>query len=339
MRARAIAGSVLLGSALLASRVGGHESQSAKFRNLSGGAATAAAAPVAAPAPAAPRPAPAAPRPAPRAAPALAAAAPAAPPAAPPAPGSAPWLWAAGASLALAGAFALARRPRRDESLALAAHELKSPLSAIEAYLALMEQDGRSGAAPDARAWLEDVARMRTTAAHLRRTIGDMLEMTRLEDGRLRLEPRSFDLAALARECAQSYGALAEQHGLTLRVEGGPAPAWADPARARQVLDNLIGNALRHAAARGTVVVNCEGGPRARVSVADDGAGVPAERRAKLFQRFSRLSAPARGETGTGLGLYIGRRLAEASGGRLEHAPAPGGRGAVFTFELPGARS
>ncbi|MDX6768720.1 MAG: HAMP domain-containing sensor histidine kinase, partial [Elusimicrobiota bacterium] len=266
--------------------------------------------------------------------------APLAPPTPPaPSPAAAHWLWtltAAGAAAAFAFAFALTRRRRAgDEGLALAAHELKSPLAAIEAYLALMEEDGRSGAA-DTRAWLEDVANMRTTAAHLRRTIGDMLEMTRLEDGRLRLEARAFDLTALARDCARAYAALAARDALSVRVEGGPAPAWGDPDRVRQILDNLVGNALRHAPAGGTVTVRCSGGARARAAVCDDGPGVPPERRERLFQRFARLSEPARGGPGTGLGLYIGRRLAEASGGTLEHAPGPGGRGAVFTLTLPG---
>jgi signal transduction histidine kinase len=119
-------------------------------------------------------------------------------------------------------------------------------------------------------------------------------------------------------------------------VDGGPATAHADPARARQVLDNLLGNALRHAA--GAVRVRVTGGARPEVTVSDDGAGVPPAAASKLFERFSRLSAPARGDAGTGLGLYIGRRLAEASGGALRYAPGPGGRGAAFTLTLPGAR-
>jgi signal transduction histidine kinase len=319
-----------------------HESHSANFRNLSAGAATSATASSASAAPAAqpagtPRstlrssPSPASPAPTP-----------APPPATPqPAPAAASWLWAvtaAGAAAAFVAAFALSRRRRAgEESLAFAAHELKSPLAAIEAYLALMEEDGRSGVA-DTRAWLEDVARMRTTAAHLRRTIGDMLEMTRLEDGRLRLEARSFDLAALSRECAGAYNALAARDGLRLAVEGGPAPAWGDPDRARQILDNLIANALSHAPSGGAVTVSCSGGDRARVTVSDDGPGVPPEHRGRLFQRFARLSEPVRGGPGTGLGLYIGRRLAEASGGSLVHAPGAGGRGAAFTLTLPRGR-
>lgn len=317
-----------------------HESHSTNFRNLSAGAATSATAPSASAAPAAQPATP--PRTTNRPEPVLAAPTPLPPSTPAPTPAAASWLWAvtaAGAAAAFAAAFALARRRRAgEESLAFAAHELKSPLAAIEAYLALMEEDGRSGAA-DTRAWLEDVARMRTTAAHLRRTIGDMLEMTRLEDGRLRLEARSFDLAALARECAGAYNALAAQDRLKLSVEGGPAPAWGDPDRARQILDNLIANALSHAPTGGAVTVSCSGGDRARVTVSDDGPGVPPESRGRLFQRFARLSEPARGGPGTGLGLYIGRRLAEASGGTLAHAPGSGGRGAAFTLTLPRGRA
>lgn len=310
-----------------------HESRSASFRNLSAAGDAIASAP---PASLAPRSLPAAP-PSPLVRPAE----PLTPAPSKPAPkpaGSAGRLWAltaAAAALTFGAAFLAARRKgARDESLAMAAHELKSPLSAIEAYLALMEQDGRSGAA-GARAWLEDIGRMRTTAAHLRRTIGDILEMTRLEDGRLRLEPRDFDLTGLADECVRSYAALASSEGISVELVGEEARAHGDPARVRQVLDNLLGNALRHAAGR--VQVSVRGGPRARVTVMDDGAGVPPAARKRLFRRFERLSSPARGDAGTGLGLYIGRSLAEASQGSLEHAPGPGDRGAAFTLTLPGA--
>jgi signal transduction histidine kinase len=238
-----------------------------------------------------------------------------------------------------AAALAMRRRTRRqaNEVMAVAAHELKSPLAALESYLALMEQEGKSGSAADTRAWLEDVAHMRSTAAHLRRTIGDILEMTRLDDARVKIEPREMDLAESARETAAAYQALAAEAGVKMKLSAAPARAWGDPTRVRQILDNLVANALRHAPRGGTVAVATGRGAdgRAWCAVADDGKGVPKAQRARLFARFARLSAPLRGEPGTGLGLYIGRTLARAQGGELDYEPGPGAHGARFRLTLP----
>jgi signal transduction histidine kinase len=242
-------------------------------------------------------------------------------------------------ALLAAAALALRRRARRqaNEAMAVAAHELKSPLAALESYLLLMEQEGKSGAAADKRAWLEDVAHMRSTTAHLRRTIGDILEMTRLDDARVKLALRSMDLAESARETAAAFRALAAEARIRLNVRAARAPAWGDPTRVRQILDNLVANALRHAPDGGTVEVSTgsdEDG-RAWCAVADDGKGVPAAQRARLFERFARLSPPVRGKTGTGLGLYIGRMLARAQGGALDYEPLDGVRGGRFRLTLP----
>ena len=277
--------------------------------------------------------------------PAAAVVPPAASPSSAPAPEPAPrWpRWLAGAALLLAAAaFALRRRARlqSNEVLAVAAHELKSPLAALESYLALMQQEGKAGGAADTRAWLEDVGHMRTTAAHLRRTIGDILEMTRLDDARIKLEPRPMDLAESARRSAEAFRALAAESRIELTLRAGPAPAWGDPTRARQILDNLVANALRHAPESGTVTVSTgsDGSGRAWCEVTDDGKGVPQAGRARLFTRFARLSPPLRGEPGTGLGLYIGRALARAQGGDLEYASGPAARGARFRLTLPSTR-
>jgi signal transduction histidine kinase len=261
-------------------------------------------------------------------------------PAAPP-----PWLrLIAGASLGIGAAALVARRlsrKRSNEVLAAAAHELKSPLAALESYLALMEHEGKSGAAADTRAWLEDVARMRTTAAHLRRTIGSILEMTRLDDARIKLEPRGMDLADCARETAASFGALAAEAGIALETRAEPAPSWGDPARVRQILDNLVANALRHAPDGGRVEISTgrDAAGRPWCLIVDDGKGVPKARRSGLFTRFARLSPPLRGEPGTGLGLYIGRALARAQGGELSHETNARGRGAAFRLTLPPGRT
>ena len=244
--------------------------------------------------------------------------------------------------LIIAASLTTRRRARRqaDEALAIAAHELKSPLTALESYLALMEQEGKSADAAGTRVWLEDVSRMRTTAAHLRHTIGDILEMTRLDDARAKLERRTMDLADSARETTAAFQALASEAGITLKLGAAAAPACGDPARVRRILDNLVANALRYTPNGGAVTVSTgidvEG--RAWCAVADDGDGVPPSQRARLFVRFARLSPPLRGEPGTGLGLYIGRTLARAQGGSLDYEPLPEGRGARFLLTLPKAR-
>ena len=251
-------------------------------------------------------------------------------------------IFAVACVLISAASLTIRRRARRqtNETLAIAAHELKSPLAALESYLALMEQEGKSAAAADTRVWLEDVGHMRSTAAHLRRTIGDILEMTRLDDARAKLTRRALDLADSAGETTAAFQALAAEAGITLRLRAAPAPAWGDPARVRRILDNLVANALRYAPRGGEVTVStgADAAGRAWCLVVDDGNGVPPSQRTRLFSRFARLSPPLRGEPGTGLGLYIGRTLARAQGGSLDFEPSPEVPGGRFRLTLPRPR-
>jgi len=316
-------------AALLAPSQGrAHESSSKRYTNVTvGGGQTIISAPKSSPknppaaeAPAAPvAPAPAAP---------------------PPRTTAAPWL----AALAL-GAAALAYRRRAaatsragEESLALAAHELQSPLAAIESYLDLMASEAPAATA-EARLWLEDLGRMRTTTAHLRRTIADILAMTSVSDGRVKLSTHPVDLAVLARESVAAYAAHARARGISLAstVPEDLERALADPDRLRQVLDNLIGNALKFTPPGQSVQVAArEEGDEIVLEVRDDGVGVPMDRRARLFGKFQRLGPALDGTEGTGLGLYLSRRLAEAQGGRLQHEPGERG-GSVFRVTLPRA--
>ncbi|MFI5361722.1 MAG: sensor histidine kinase [Elusimicrobiota bacterium] len=270
----------------------------------------------------------------------------AAAPTPPPRPPAAPiWPETAVAAAFVFGVAALSRSrdSKRDraagETLALAAHELKSPLSAIESYLDLMAQ----GAPEDARGvreWLSDVRRMKSTASHLRRTIGDILDMTRIEDGRLKLSPRPLHLGPLLNEVAAEYAALARKRKVSVSVsaEAGLPAAVADPDRLRQVLHNLLGNALKFTPSGRSVRLSaaCEGG-HLFVDVSDEGVGVPLDKREKLFGKFARLGPAVDATEGTGLGLYISRRLVEAQGGKLTYAPRSDGRGSLFRVTLPGA--
>lgn len=312
------------------------ESSSSRYTNISAGGDTRAAA------------APAVPKASARvrhAAPLASAAPEPAPLPAPPAkaPRSS-WPAALAAGAAAAAAFLLlhrrdrARRRANDESLALAAHELQSPLAAIESYLDLMASEAPA-ANQDARRWLEDLSRMRGTTSHLRRTITDILDMTRVEDGRVKLAARPVDLAALVAASTAAYAPHAAARGVALSsaVPAGLAPALADPDRFRQILDNLLGNAIKFTPSKRAVTVDARvEGDEVVLEIRDEGVGVPEAKRALLFGKFSRLGPAVDGTEGTGLGLYLSRRLAEAQGGRLEHEPGQSG-GSVFRVTMPRA--
>ncbi len=253
------------------------------------------------------------------------------------------WPWTVLGAILVFGAAILARsrqaRKERDagETLAMAAHELKSPLAAIESYLDLMSRDAPSDAR-GVRLWLEDVRRMKSTAAHLRRTIGDILDMTRIEDGRLKLSPCRLPLGPLLTEVAAEYGALARDRGVRVSVDApfGMPVASADPDRLRQVLHNLLSNALKFTPSGGSVRMSARSeGAHLSVDVLDNGVGIPPGKREKLFGKFARLAPTLDDTEGTGLGLYISRRLVEAQGGRLSYAPGPDGRGSLFRVTLP----
>jgi signal transduction histidine kinase len=192
----------------------------------------------------------------------------------------------------------MARRQRKqrradDETIALAAHELQSPLAAIESYLELMSSESPEGT-KDMRLWLEDVRHMKSTTSHLRRTIGDILDMTRVEDGRMKLTLRPVDANALITEAVAAFGAHAKARRIALQssVPAGLGPVLADPDRVRQVLDNLIGNALKHTPSERTVtVVARAAGSRLTLAVEDEGAG-----RARRARKIgTRSCAPWRG--------------------------------------------
>jgi signal transduction histidine kinase len=320
-----------LGVLLAAASARASESSSQRYTNLSVGGGQAALSETAVPARKTPKAAVTTPLPAP-ASPAVSV-----PPPAPPRSRAGTWL--AAFALALGVAAALRSRRRADNDvLALAAHELQSPLAAIESYLDLMASEA-PGASKEARRWLEDLSRMRTTTSHLRRTITDILDMTRVSDGRMKLAARPVEIAPLVETSLQAYGAHAAARGVALRasIPAGLSPALADPDRLRQVLDNLIGNAIKFTpSGRSIEIAALASGSEIVLEVRDEGVGVPAAKRASLFGKFKRLGPAVDGTEGTGLGLYLSRSLASAQGGRLEYEARAEG-GSIFRVTMPRA--
>ncbi len=213
-------------------------------------------------------------------------------------------------------------------------HDLRSPLTIITGYLQLLE--GSAEALPDKhRRYLTSI---REACTRMIRLIGDLLDVSKLEEGKLTLERERVDLVALTGEIVERLGPVAIQHSIVLTFE--PAvpslTVRADPRRLEQVLMNLLGNALKFTPPGGRIGVTMSTeGDAVRVVVSDSGPGIAAAEMPLLFEKFSQTSAAkgARGP-GTGLGLVICRHLIEAHGGRIWAESEPG-HGSRFVFHLP----
>jgi signal transduction histidine kinase len=215
----------------------------------------------------------------------------------------------------------------REEFLATAAHEFKTPLAVIKAYAQLMAR--REPTEQRALAVIQrQVDRLSRLVQHL------------LDSSRLRLEvgagrPGRFDLAALAREVAERMRPSAPAHQLEVSADG-PVPVVADRERMERVMVCLIDNAVRFSPEGGPIRVAVEAsGGEATVSVADRGVGIPPERQPQIFERYYRAHAgTAQDYGGLGLGLEMSRQMVERQGGRMWFESAPG-TGSTFHFGLP----
>lgn len=213
------------------------------------------------------------------------------------------------------------------------AHELRTPLSVIRSDLEAL-LDGVYQPTPESLASLQEETLL------LQRLVDDLRALAQAEAGQLRLQRQPTDLAGLLQGVVSSFGLLAEsqEQNLELELPDAPLIADADPQRVRQVVANLVSNALRHGAAPGSRVLvsavhKAEPGPgEVWVSVADDGPGIPPEELPHLFDRFWR-GGRARAD-GSGLGLAIARELVRAHGGRIWVISEPE-QGTVFWFSLP----
>ena len=190
-------------------------------------------------------------------------------------------------------------------------------------------------AGPLADEYANYAADIAEAARHLLGLVEDLADLDAIEAPDFAPVPDRIDLADAARRAAGILGVRASERAITVEVpaESEAMPAIGEWRRVLQVLLNLLGNALRYAPEGSTVRIGVATAPgKALVSVTDEGAGLSAEQQAKVFDKFERLGRS--GDDGSGLGLYISRRLARAMGGDLTVAAAPG-EGARFTLELP----
>jgi signal transduction histidine kinase len=226
----------------------------------------------------------------------------------------------------------------KDEFLSTASHELKTPISSVSLSAQMIERLLAQGIPQPAR--LERlVAGIRTQVARATLLVNELLDVERLERGADALQHGPVDLAALAQAAAQrERDTLSEddRHTIVCAIEAPSARVAGDEARLDQVVTNLLSNAVKYSPEGGEVRVEVvrEAG-QAVLRVVDHGMGIPEAERGTLFSPFGRTaSARASGIAGTGLGLYISRRIVEAHGGTIAVADTPGG-GTTFNVTLP----
>ena len=214
-------------------------------------------------------------------------------------------------------------------------HDLRAPLTVIQAYTELLAQTTEGPAAEKQTRYL---ARMRESCAQMLRLTGEILKLSKLEAGRLAITPAPMDLAALVIDVADRFGPAALGKSITIETYGTEhrIPVLGDAARLDQVLMNLVGNALKFTPPEGRITVTLtETGGEVEVAVRDTGPGISAEELPLLFEQFRQAAlGRSRLDAGTGLGLVICRHLVEAHGGRI-WVESEQGRGTRFAFRLP----
>jgi len=219
---------------------------------------------------------------------------------------------------------------RRTRLLGEVAHEMRTPLTALEGYMEGLI-DGVFAPEPAILGAASDELR------RLRRLADDLSTLSRAEEQRLDLHPVDSDLADLARRTASRLAPQFSDGNVTLTVLGTePLPVMADPDRITQVLTNIIGNALTATAAGGSVTVQTQAkASLAQVMITDTGVGLAAADLERVFERFYRAQGQPRRSSGSGIGLTVARNIARAHGGDVSVASAGPGLGATFTLAIP----
>jgi signal transduction histidine kinase len=265
----------------------------------------------------------------------------------------------AGGFNALVGRFGAAERTYRDNLarasaadreraafLAAVSHELRSPLNAILGFADILATEVDGPLSPSAR---EEVEQIRGSGAHLLELINDILEFSLIESGQLKLSRTQVDLAQLANEVVRESQVLLGRHvrggaeawsesgqrEVTLRMQGETGVvADADARRVRQILTNLVGNAIKFTRHGQVIVVVGKQGSYATLSVTDTGPGISPAERAVIFEEYKQAGEERARRRGTGLGLAIARRLVLMHGGTI-HVESELGRGSTFRVLLP----
>jgi signal transduction histidine kinase/DNA-binding response OmpR family regulator len=233
---------------------------------------------------------------------------------------------------------AVAASLAKSQFLANMSHELRTPLNAIIGYSEMLEESAQEEGREES---IPDLQKIHAAGRHLQSLIDDILDLSKIEAGKMELLLETFDVASMVHDVSTTVQSLVEKNGNTLQVHCDSEVGYmrADPLRIRQVLFNLLSNAGKFTS-KGTVSLDVSrirdnGHDWMQFKIADTGIGMTEEQAARLFQDFAQVDASTtRKFGGTGLGLAISRRFTEMMGGDIAVASKPG-VGSVFTFRVP----
>lgn len=222
---------------------------------------------------------------------------------------------------------------RKDEFLAILAHELRNPLAPIRTGLELMKGLGTDPVK------LEEVREaMERQTAQLMILVEDLLDVSRITRGKLQLRKTGVNLAEVVEASIECCRPLLDKsgHKLTVDMPSAPVELFADPTRLEQILSNLLNNAIKYTPAGGSIRLTCkERGGEVEIKVKDNGVGIPADLLPQVFEMFAQVGRSDKQNQGLGIGLTLVKSLVELHGGEIEaHSEGPG-RGSEFAIRLP----
>lgn len=226
----------------------------------------------------------------------------------------------------------------KDEFVSVASHELRTPMTAIRGLISMIFEGDYGPVSDNLKVPLSDISK---STQRLIILVNDILNVSRIETGKLKFALTYFDIGPIISEMGEQLMPIAIEKGLSLQVtKGSSSMVQADKDKVREILNNLIGNALKFTEGGGVSVSWEADADEVKVFIEDTGVGISAEEQLKLFGKFKQITTQQVGKpSGSGLGLYISRELARKMGGELWIEESKLRRGSTFAFSLPRAGS